>query len=384
MNAFRFLILSCLIGITISCSDKNPHFTVEGKISDADSTTLYLEKRELNKTSILDSVKLNKEGTFKFTEISPEYPEFYVLRINGQIINLSIDSIETIKIEASKKSFATDYTIENSAVSEQLKTITLAQYKATQSIIDYQEKFKKREINETEYLTQIQIIDSTYKDIAKKVIFSDLKSPAAYFALFQKVGDLLFFDPYDKQDYKVFAAVATAWDVNYPASPRTKQLKDFTLQAMKVRKQSETAPLDIENLNSISSDQFFNIELPDVNNNMVNLSSLKGKVILLDFTVYQAEESPAHNIALNQLYNKYKDNLQIYQVSLDADTHFWKNAASNIPWIAVHEIQSINSPLIGKFNVQQLPSMYLLNKNGEMVKRVFPGDNIDNEIQKLL
>ena len=384
MKIFKTILFFSILLIAASCSNKGPSFTVEGKITDADTTVLYLERRDLSSTSVLDSVKLTSDGAFKFTSADPQYPDLYVLRLGGEIINLAIDSTETVKIDASKKGFATDYKVEGSVVNEQLKTITLAQYKATRAIMSLQEQFNKKEINEAKYVEKINLIAEEYKEIAKKIIFSDLKSPVAYFALFQKVGGLLFFDPYDRSDYKFFGAVATSWDANYPSSPRTEQLKNFTLQALKVRKQSEPLSVNIDSLSEISSQQYYNIELPDVNNKMVNTSGLKGKVVLLDFTVYQTEDSPLHNIALNKIYSKHKGNFEIYQIALDSDTHFWRNAAVNIPWIAVHDEQSVNSPLLMKFNIQQLPSMYLIDKNGEMVKRLAPNDNLEAEIQKLL
>lgn len=378
------LSILLIVFMAVACGDKSAQFTIEGKIADADSSTIYLEKRELNSTTILDSAKLNSEGNFKLKGAAPQYPELYILRLNGQVINLAIDSIETVQVNATKKTFATDYTIADSELSQQLKTVVLAQYKASREILNIQNKYMKKEINESTFLSEIQQVAQTYKTEAQQIIFSDLKSPVAYFALFQKVGDLLFFDPYDKSDYRLFAAVATAWDMSYPDSQRAKQLKDFTLQAMKIRKQGDLSNIDIENVSEVNSQEYFKIELPDINSKLVSTSSLNGKVVLVDFTVYQADESPLHNIELNKLYNKYKGNLEIYQISLDNDAHFWKNAASNIPWVAVHESRSVNSPLLQRFNVQQLPAMYLIDKNGAMSKRLEPTDNIDAEINKLL
>ncbi|QIK59357.1 DUF4369 domain-containing protein [Dysgonomonas sp. HDW5A] len=385
MKMFRNLFTIFVLCALVSCSDKGPKFVIEGKISDAtDSTMLYLEKRELSQTTLLDSIKPGTKGEFKFKGTSTPYPEFYVLRLNGQVINLVIDSTETIKVNASEKNFGTEYNVEGSEANLQLKAITLAQYKASQALDELQRKFSNKEVNEQEYFSQIQTIASEYKDTALKIIFADTKNPASYFALFQKVKGYLFFDPYDKSDYKPFAAVATAWDMNYPDSPRAKHLHDYTLNAIKVRRQSEKQPFDINNANEIDAAKYYNIELPDVNGTPVNLTSLKGKVVLLDFTVYQSEKSPEHNIVLNKLYNKFKPDFEIYQVSFDTDVHFWKNSAANIPWVAVHENKSLNSDLISKFNVQALPSLLLINRNGEIVKRLLPGENIESEIQKLL
>lgn len=385
MKMFRNLLAIFILFALVSCSAKGPKFVIDGKISDlADTTMLYLEKRELSQTTLLDSVKPGTKGEFKFKGASAPYPEFYVLRLNGQVINLVIDSTETIKVNASAKTFGTEYNVEGSESNLQLKAITLAQYKASQALDELQQKYTNKEVNQQEYFDQIQLIASDYKNAAVKIIFADTKNPASYFALFQKVKGYLFFDPYDKSDYKPFAAVATAWDLNYADSPRAKHLHDYTLNAIKVRRQSEKQPFDLNSANEIDAAKYYNIELPDVNGTPISLISLKGKIVLLDFTAYQSEKSPEHNIVLNRLYNKFKPDLEIYQVSFDTDIHFWKNSASNIPWIAVHESKSLNSELITKFNIQALPSLLLVNRNGEIVKRLLPGENIETEIQKLL
>jgi len=382
MKIIRVLISLSIAYMAFACSNGGPQFIIEGTITEADSTTLYLEKRELNQTTILDSARLDNKGEFKFKETSSPYPEFYVLRLNNQVINFAVDSSETINIKASKNNFATNYFIEGNLANKQIKSVVLAQYAASRAINDLQQKFNNKEINEQEYITQIGEIADNYKGTAKSVMFADLKSPAAYFALFQKVNGLLFFDPYDREDYKVFAAVATAWDTYFKDTPRASHIKDYTLLAMKTRKQEE---MDLSQAtNEVDAIEYYNVKLPDVNGNNVELTSLKGKVVLLDFTTYQAKESPAHNMALNKIYSKFKPNFEIYQISLDADKHLWRNAAINLPWIAVHEGKSVNSELIFKYNIQGLPAMFLIDKNGNISKRLLPTDNIEAEIQKIL
>ncbi|MDU1905142.1 MAG: TlpA disulfide reductase family protein [Dysgonomonas sp.] len=386
MKIFRLLTLVVFI-ITIlnSCSDKGPQFIVEGKIADADSSLLFLEKRELDKITFLDSIRLDQNGEFKFAEATTNYPEFYVLHLNGQVINFAVDSVETVKINASKNTFATEYTIEGNQTNQLIKEATLAQYKASSELNKLQQRFSNKEINETDFITEIQGISNQYKETAQKIIFTDLLSPAAYFALFQKVNGLLFFDPYDKSDYRMFAAVATSWDNTYKDSPRAIHLRDYTLAAMKIRKQEEKTPANLDSIaKEVDATQYYNIELPDVNSKNIALSSLKGKTVLLDFTVYQSENSPAHNIALNRIYNKFKSNLEIYQVSFDADVHFWRNAAINLPWVAVHDNKSVNSDLIFKYNIQGFPTIFLIGKDGNLVKRLLPTDNIEAEIAKII
>lgn len=382
MKAFKLISFLALI-LMISCSQEKDKFIIEGNVSGADNTMLYLEKRELSETTIIDSILLDGEGKFKFASKSPATPEFYVLKLNTQIINLAIDSTESIDISASKDNFATDYTIKGSKANQDIKTLSLAKYKINKELSELKSQLSKKEISDSVYVAQLNKINTGYRELAEKIIFEDLKSPAAYFALFQKVDDYLLLDPYNKVDYKLFGAVATSWDNYYPDSPRNKQLKKFTLEALKVIKQEEVAPIEVE-ASTINSQDFFNIELPDANNKTVSLSSLQGKIVIVDFTVYQSAESPAHNIQLNTIYNKYKDQLEIYQVSFDSDKHLWQNAVENIPWIAVYDSKAFDSPLISKFNIQSIPSMYIFDNKGEILKKVTNINSLEQEISKII
>lgn len=383
----KLIIISVAVLVFASCKDSKPHFIVEGKVSNADTLMLYLERRGLTETTILDSVKLNEDGSFKFTQPSIDYPEFYLLRLNGQTINLAIDSIETVTVNTSKDAFATDYTVEGSPASTQIKDVVFAQQKLSYTIAELKKKYDSKELSQDAYVSQIQEAINEYKTQAKNLVYSDYNSLATYFALFQKVDSYLIFDPYDKKDLAAFQAVATVWDQYKQKSPRAPHLKNFTLAALaEVRQMAnqEEAFKKIETKEVTANSTYYNISLPDMKNKEISLSSLQGKVVILDFTAYQTDFSPAHNILINNVYSKHKGAVEVYQVSFDSDTHAWQNSAVNLPWICVRDSKSLNSPLINKFNIQGFPTTFLVNKKGELVKRMLPSDDLGKEVQKLL
>ncbi|NDV68881.1 TlpA disulfide reductase family protein [Dysgonomonas sp. 25] len=391
MKTSKFILgaLCTLLILSVSsCKEEKPHFTIEGEISGADSTMLYLQKQGLNEYALVDSVKLDSNGTFSFKQDAPQHGEFYTLILGNQVINLAIDSIETVVVKASKPTFAAQYTVEGSDESKLMKEIILEQYKLTNTVRSLMVKLQKKEISQDEYITDMNTAVAAYKTYAEKVIRSDYTSYASYFALFQKVGDLLIFDPYDKKDRSLYQAVATAWLHKDPESPRTKQLESFVLGILAdIQREKDREQHIIElnnNMKEVDSQDFFKISLPDISNKQIELASLHGKVVLLDFTAYQTDYSPAHNILLNKVFEKYSGKVAIYQVSLDSDAHSWKNTATNLPWICVYDEKSLGSELIQKFNVQSLPTTYILDKKGNIVKRLLGSENIDDEIKKLL
>ena len=89
-------------------------FTVKGVISGAGGEILYLEANEIHRIQVLDSVKLKTSGEYEFHAKAPEYPEFYRLRLKNSYINFSIDSTETIIINAQEPGFTSNYKVEGS------------------------------------------------------------------------------------------------------------------------------------------------------------------------------------------------------------------------------------------------------------------------------
>jgi hypothetical protein len=381
------LAVFSIIILLASCKDKVPYFTIEGRIAKADTTMLYLERRSLNETVVLDSVKLDGEGHFKFEEPALGYPEFYILRMENQAINLAIDSTEAVTVYATKPAFASEYAIEGSESSVKIKDVVLSQHKLSLEIADLKKKFEAKEITQDQYVSGVQESVNGYRSKAKALILSDYQSLASYFALFQKVDGLLIFDPYDKSDLIAFRAVATIWDQFKSESPRAGHLKNFTLSTLAELKRAESQN---ETLKKIESSQpaenkdYYEISLPDIKNNIKSLSSMQGKVVILDFTAYQTEFSLAHNILINDVYSKNKGIVDVYQISFDTDVHAWKNAVANLPWTCVRDDKYLNSPLLAKFNIQGLPTIFLLNRNGEVVKRILSSDNLAAEVKKIL
>lgn len=367
----------------LSACNNSSDFTVKGVVAGADGQLMYLENVGISNVVTLDSIKLAPGGKFKFTEKRPEYPDFYRLRLNNQLINFAVDSTETISFVADAGTFATSYSVEGSENSKAIKAITLAQLDANQAISRLRKEYEDKMISDTTYRMKVLAAADAYKEVARKYIYSAPMSTAAYFALFQQIDGLLFFDLYDRKDVKAYGAVATSYNHTYPESPRSKHLYNLTLQSMKVLRAQR--PVDYSNVET-KEISFLDIELPDVRGEVVKLSTVApGKVVLINFTAYQTEWSPALNMALGELYTKYHDQgLEIYQVSLDSDFHFWRNGASNLPWVTVHDPQSVYSQVAGLYNVKQLPALFILDRKGNLVKRVEDVKKLEADVKAVL
>jgi len=385
--AYSFLVVTfAIIGMLTSCKSDKKSFVVTGEFSSVQKNdTLYLEHLGLGGIEPVDSVKLSPKGTFKFKVPAPQNPEFYQLRIDHQVAIFAVDSTETLRVTGDAKDLFNTFRVENSPVNDQIREINHQYRQTAKKIEELGKKHKEKLIDDVTYLSQLDSIVNEYKTFASKIVLGNPGSAAAYYAVFQKIGDYLIFDPYDKKDYVMFGAVATSWHSFYPETPRSKHLYDFTINAMKLRKQQERQAQLLENIPITTESSLPDVVLPDVNNTDVALSSLKGNVVLLDFTVYNSDFSPKHNILINTIYRRYKNRgFEVYQISFDSDEHIWKNAAINVPWITVRDPQSVHSPLLTRYNVRNLPTAFILNREGDVVARIEDYTKLESELNKVL
>lgn len=378
-------ILSAAAIFTLAACNPTDKFTIEGNIENASDSMLYLEAITLNGIERIDSVKLKSNGEFKFKAQAPAYPEFYALRINHNRINFAIDSTETISIKASLPNMSINYTISGSESCEKIRQITIQQIDLQNKIIAIE---KNGSLYPQEITDSIEGLLKTYKESMRdNFIIPNAGSTEAYYAVCQSIADLssIFqvFNPVsNRDDIKCYAAVANSWDAKYPDSERTIQLCNMAIKGMRDTAPAQQKIIELDE-SKITEAGIISIELPDINSKPINIESLKGKVVMLDFTSYGEKGSTERTRKMRELYNKYKDRgFEIYQISLDNDIHFWKLSCENLPWICVHET---DGSATRSYSVNKLPTSFLINRNNEVVIRSeMIKTSIEEEIEKLL
>ena len=367
-----------------SCNSNERAFRIQGEVTSAEDKTLFLEHRALGGIELLDSVKLQKNGKFSFKETAPDNPEFYQLRIENQKLIFAVDSVETLTVKADASDLYKTSEVASSILNDQIKEVIDKQRETERDITNLINLHTAKSIDDVTYMQEVDSVLSIYKTYATKLILGNPSSAAAYYAVFQKINGYLIFDPYDKKDYAMFGAVATSWNRYYPETQRTKHLYDFTMNALRTRKQQDQQS-DLMSQITVTETTLPEIILPDVKGNKISLSSFKGNFVILDFTAYKTDFSLQHNEILNRIYREFNSKgLEIYQISFDSDVHFWKNAAIEFPWKSVHDSNSINSTLLKTYNVRELPTAYVLDREGDLIKRIENFDSLEKDIRELL
>lgn len=343
---------------------------------------LYLEHTSLEGIVKVDSVKLDESGTFHFSGARPDSPDFYRLRLDNQVINFSVDSTETVTVKADNSGFATAYQVEGSENNQKIKELVLLQANLQEQVNKLGQSGLPAGVAQDSLFSLV----NAYKDQVKRnYIFAAPNKAYAYFALFQQLNGYMIFDPLtSKEDVKCFAAVATSLNNLYPHADRSRNLYNMVIKGMKNTRTPQVKDVTLP-ADKIQEASIIDIELKDLNGKTHRLTDLKGKVVLIDFTAYSSAASGVRNLALRELYNKYaSQGLVIYQISLDADEHFWKTAADNLPWICVRDPQGPYSTYLSLYGVTQLPTAFLVNRNNELSLRVEEKTNMEEAIKNLL
>ena len=280
---------------------------------------------------------------------------------------------------------AVRYEVKGSDNCEKIKELSILQNQLLNQAIAI-EKSPVLSIKQSE--DSIESIVEAYKDYVKRnYIFKEPGKAYSYFALFQALGNRLIFNPRSShEDIRVFAAVATSWDTFYPEAERGKNLHNIALEGMKnmriMKAQSQGPVID---MNKVGVSNIIDISLIDNKGKRRNLTDLKGKVVLLDFHAFAAEGSTQRIMKMREVYNKYHERgLEIYQVSIDPDEHFWKTQVAALPWVNVHDNDNLDSQYLRRYNVSSIPTFFLIDRSNSLYKRDAQIKDLDKEIESLL
>lgn len=339
------------------CSCSHARWSAEGTITGAPSKALVVEAPNgLGAWYPLDTVTTDAKGRFKVKGQPLGHPEVFRLSLDGQSLYFPIDSVESVKIDA------------DAAHLPRAKVSGTPTADALQAVNDLIEKVAA---------SKGEAAVGYDPDLKRALCEQILRDPAglvAYYTIFKRVGQTPVFDPADRSDLRIIGAVANAYHQFRPSDPRTPLLVSM-FKASRRQLMGPSVPTDTIAAEVVELPE---INLLDLNGRSRSLSEVAshGNVVVLSFTAYGAEASPALNIELAKLYrDAHPRGLEIYQVSLDDDEFLWRQAAKNLPWITVYNSPKDGAQTLLNYNVSNLPAHFVINRQGQLVERV------DNPLQ---
>ncbi|MGW8316902.1 MAG: DUF4369 domain-containing protein, partial [Bacteroidales bacterium] len=286
----RILYIPVVALLMLACNRNTTE--ISGKIEGGEERTYSLERLDVNRTTLVDSVQTDKTGAFAL-KFHQEEPSLFILKNkDGNIINLLLSPGDQVRISTSRKNFGTGYSLKGSEESEKIRllvehmTRTRNELDSLLSLVDT--------INDPEDPRMDQIKNAYAQTIIKqkrytiRFIVENMASLSSIYALYQKYDsqNLVLGETSDLQYYK---SVADSLEAVYPDVALVQSLKaDIQRKegeintAFKVEKLLEQADEEITGL--------LDLKIPDRNEDSITLSSFMGNVILVYFW---ASENPA-------------------------------------------------------------------------------------------
>lgn len=360
-----------------ACGGNNTE--IKGIVGGADKQTVLLEQVNVDRLVTVDSAKLNRKGAFAFGLTVAE-PTLYLLRVGDkECVTLLVEPETEISVNGTYAGLSSNYTVEGSAGSALVRELNNRLATTNRTLDSLRKVAATLPDKESGDATRAAIVaaqDTAFEQqrrFSQDFILKNAISPAAYYALYQTLNDGRFIltPATDLLSYKI---VASSMRVMAPESQYTKALLAHYDKIQKDLKALQMRQMVLNAGNDLPS-----IELPDIHGKNITLESLRGKYILLDFTVLAAEGSKAHNDELKAAYDKYRaKGLVIYQVCLDQNRLLWEELVERyqIGWTCVRDEQALKSYAAQIWNVQELPANYLISPAFDIVGKNLFGQRL--------
>lgn len=349
MKSCRLILAAA--GILLAAACNNEKATVDFTAADAPEANLILKQLNGTVTEVLDTVKTDAAGHFKYTvNVAEGNPEFvYVFKGDTRLASLLLECGETARVVADTLG---NYSVSGSAGSALLKEGDDAFRTYVGNLLALSEAGASPSEIAKEYVRH-------YREAVKFVMVNN-KSLSVIPVLYENIGGgTATFS--GLSDALVFRTTCDSLKTVYPDSRYVKALEAET--------QRRTKLFELSNRMKNAEERAYpNISMPSVSGAPVEIDSLGAKAILVYFW---DDREASHKIfnqdVLKPLYAQFKGKgLEIYAISVDSDKASWAQVVKSqeLPWVNVNDGLGTASRSLYLFNVQSVPACLLLTEDG--------------------
>ncbi|MBI2258481.1 MAG: TlpA family protein disulfide reductase [Flavobacteriia bacterium] len=241
------------------------------------------------------------------------------------------------------------------------------------------ELMKRTDLTQDQQLKEFLIMRSPIDEFSYQRILKDPANPVNLILL-TSLTPAMGFTYWDKKHLECFQKMSTAFNkkfqgkaVSISLDQQTKQLESAYNDYLLTNKGDKDAP---------------EIALNNPDGKEIKLSSLKGKVVLIDFWASWCGPCRKENPNVVRIYNQYKNKgFVVFSVSLDRDINAWKQAIQqdglNWPY-HVSDLKHWNTPLTQTYQFNTIPFTVLVNKKGKIVGTNLRGESLEQKLKELL
>lgn len=364
----KMIVFFWAVVILASCTNQpvnKNQYTINGTIDGDSSGIVYLFKRESGKWVKLDSAQV-ENNKFKFSN-TLDFPEMYYISIKGE------NKFAPIFVEPSEITFKTSY--DNFRSAEITGSEAQTEYDSLQSKLGmFDEMFsnawnkikearnKDDKEAEDKWQKEYDNIDAQMKQFILDNAMTNNKSVVAAYAVLRHAYY------YDEKDLE---PIVNNFDPSIKDSPYVKQLSDR-----------------VETLKRVAVGQpAVDFTMTDTAGNPVELSSLFGKYLLVDFWASWCGPCRRENPNVVATYNQYHDKgFDILGVSFDESKDKWIKAIKDdgLVWHQVSDLKGWGNEAGKLYAINSIPANVLLDPSGKIIAKNLSGDDLKDKLSEVI